>query len=143
MKTALALSIALGLSGWGLASWAEPPEANLGTLCNVRARSALVSNQETDSLSAFPVLGEIKAVVDSFRTVEERLQIEFYAAADDSMALGTMAALAKLDHARKRRIMEIQIHHARLEGRADLARRIDTSLMALAALPKDNQNPAD
>lgn len=142
MKTALALIIALGLYGWGLASWAEPPEVKTGTMCKVRARAALVCNQETDSLATNPMCLQIKAVVDSFRTVEERLQIEFYTAADDSAALAAKADLSDLDRARKRRIMEIQIHHARLEGRTRLASRIDTSLMALADPPGGLENPA-
>ena len=142
MKTTLALMIALGLVAWGSTGSAEPPEAKTGTMCKVRARAALVCNQETDSLATNPMCVQIKAVVDSFRTVEERLQIEFYTAADDSGALLVMAELADLDLALKRRIMEIQITHARLEGRTRLARRIDTSLMALADPPGGPQNPA-
>ena len=143
MKTTLALMIALGPLAWGSAGSAEPPEATVGALHRVEARTVLVGNQETDTLSATPMCVRIKAVVDSLRIVEERLQTEFYTATDDSLALRAVADLAELDRARKRLILEIQCRQARLEGRTRLAQRIDDSLLALAEPSAAGETPSD
>jgi len=77
------------------------------------------------------MLAEIRAVMDSTRGAEQILKVEF----GTDQGLELTRRLGELKKASRMRILQIQLKYARGEGRAELERRILTSI-------EDIQRPA-
>jgi hypothetical protein len=128
-KFAIFMAVAWLLVGGGAAAVAFGQGAAGG---GETARDALASG-----LTPAPMMAEIKAVLDSARLVEAELRSDLDRAARGEAAERIRNRLATHQVALKIKILEIQAHHVRAEGREELARLIEARLASF----RDNRSP--
>ncbi|MBU0742662.1 hypothetical protein KKA85_14760 [bacterium] len=89
-----------------------------------------------------PLMSEINAALDAERTRHTELEARFRAAPDERAALGIQREIEALARDTELLILQIQIDHARLAGREDVAQRIETAVAEMTA-PRPPRQPQD
>jgi|GEM_PF-3340169 len=112
------------------------PSEKLAAVSNLKTRNALVSDRSIPAVELSPMMQEIKTVLDSSRTAESAILREINAAEDDGGALAAKAEVERLQRDTRLKILRVQLRYARQEGRDDLTRRIEASILSMI-------NPAD
>lgn len=131
MNKVIAILTLLLLLPTALTAGATQTSDKLTIVAKLQSRNNLRQDLDLSTLTASPMLRQIKAVVDSARLVEAELRAEFNKAQDDGGALGEKARIASLQRETQQKILQIQLRYARLEGRTDLVEQIEATLAAM------------
>jgi hypothetical protein len=121
----LTVSTCLMATTWALAGDSQSKLARVAGNRQKNAEQARVNLNVADLPSQVPtLLSEIRAEMDSTRTAEQALRAEFGPSQDPELT----RRLGELKRASRMRILHIQLKYARQEGKAELVRRIQTSI---------------
>lgn len=110
-------------------AWADPDrDARLDRVLALQQRQAERSASEFEDPELTPMLAEIKAVLDSARSVEQEIVASGPDGAAETPGSPLAMRLAVHKKATQLQVLRIQARYARLDGRDELEQRILTSI---------------